>query len=188
MGTLGNVLVSQQKKPEGIPNPTNGLIPIRTQDELNSMDMDALKALADSNVWQNGLGGAVNNSANINNAQRTYDTRRTAELQAQTDAANAQKAAAEQALAAAQQQQKDTETQKSYVQQGRTQAMVQNANAINVSQQIRDYQNKAPGEASTDVSQVTADGADSGGAVSGAEDQRKRPGGFTQRATGIRIS
>lgn len=164
-----------------------------TQDEFNAMSMDQLKSMAGDNSIQfsskygPGILGWAVASGQRQMAQNTWDTKRQAELKAQTDAANAQRAAAEQASREAAKVAESARQQGEYTQQSRTQGQVQQANAINVQAQIRDYQNRAPQEASTDVSAVTADGAD-GRAAAGGEDQRRRPGGFTQRATGIRIS
>lgn len=163
-----------------------------TQDELNSMGMDELKSMAgqekiDSRYGPGMMGWAIGSGVK-HQAQNTWDTRRQAELKAQTDAANAQRAAAEAASAEAAKVAESARQQGEYTQQARTQSQVQQANAINVQAQIRDYQNRAPEQAQADVSAVTADGASGGAGAGAGEDQRKRPGGFTQRATGIRIS
>jgi len=165
-----------------------------SQDEMNSMDMNALKDLASADPWKvgqsygPGLGGVANFSGIQGQAQSTWDNRRMAEIKQQTDAANAQRASAEEASRQAAKVAESAAQQRQYTQQGQTQSQVQNVNALNVQSQIRDYQNKSPEQASADVSQVTADGADGGSPSAGAEDQRKRPGGFTNRPTGIRIS
>ncbi|AGW43612.1 hypothetical protein JG068_030 [Burkholderia phage JG068] len=164
-----------------------------TQDELNSMGMDELKTLAGQNdtfssQYGPGMMGWAIGSGVKTQAQNTWDTRRQAELKAQTDAANAQRAAAEAASAEAAKVAESARQQGEYTKQARTQGQVQQANAINVQAQIRDYQNRAPEQAQADVSAVTADGASGGAGAGAGEDQRKRPGGFTQRATGIRIS
>jgi hypothetical protein len=120
--------------------------------------------------------------------QQVYQDRQLADLKAQTEAANAQKAAAEAASAQAAKVAEQAKQSSQYTSQARTQSQVQNVNAINVQSMLRNYGSQSPQQAQTDIQQVTADGADGVTSATGTEDQRKRPGGFTNRATGIRIS
>lgn len=205
MGQFGLPTFKKEEQPTGLAGPKIGDEFISndgyvqqykrapTQDELNSMGMDDLKSLANS---PNGFGaqygpsimGWAIGSDVKTRAQNTWDNRRQAELKAQTDAANAQRAAAEASSAEAAKVAESARQQGEYTQQARTQSQVQQTNAINVQAQIRDYKNRAPEQAQADVSAVTADGASGEAGAGAGEDKRKRPGGFTQRATGIRIS